>query len=331
MNEKENLLCVLDHGKADYTPFDLEYLDTVEIVSHDEAKFYRQNGDPDLTEWTDAWGTVFRLADPGDPYSAFPVGHPLGDLADLESFDWPDPDKEEIFRPMERQMARVDRAEKLIIAWNPGFLFVRSWLLRGMDNLLMDLMLRKSQVVELLDRIMSYQIRIIERTLDLGVDVMHFGDDSGTTKALMMNPQLWKELYKPRLKTIFDLCHERHAYVLFHSCGSLEGIVDDLVEIGVDILNPLQAGANNLEEVRKKTQGKITLYGGIDSHTVMTESPSVVRELAAETLKLLGRDGDYIMAPDQEFVFPRDNLDAIRETALELGQLQDGRLGDWSE
>jgi uroporphyrinogen decarboxylase len=106
-----------------------------------------------------------------------------------------------------------------------------------------------------------------------------------------------------------------------HTCGCIQDIVDDIIEIGVDILNPLQAGANDLSYVKSRAKGRLTLYGGIDSHTVATADPHTVTECARKMLSLLGDGGGYIAYADQDLPFPIENLEAIRAVVNKEGYL----------
>jgi uroporphyrinogen decarboxylase len=316
LTPKENLLQVIKHQSPEYVPFDLE---SVVEVSHMDSKFFSQNGNPDLMEWQDAWGVDFKLGDPNDHLSGYPIGHPLTSFDVMKSFKWPDPGKADLMDEVKEIISNNDREVTLFMGRSPAVLFVRSWLLMGMNELLMNMILDEAKVEELLDKILAYQLKIVERYIDCGVDILHFGDDAGTTAALMMNPDIWRRLIKPRLKTIFDLCKKTNKFVYFHCCGNIMEIIDDIIEIGADILNPIQAGANNLEFIRAKTAGKVVLHGGIDTHTVYTADFKTIAELTEKSLALLAKEGDYIAYADQNLVFPSKNIEVMKKVVREKG------------
>ena len=303
---KENLLRTIRFEDTNHIPFGME---SVIDFYHRDARFYSGNGDPHIDEWTDAWGTRFMRDANRESY---PVFHPLASLEDLETFPFPDPSDPALFAEAEEKIKAVDREQHLILFNNPGFLFVRSWLLRGMENTLVDMLTEPELYEALLDKIFTYQETIVKRTVAFNPDIVQFGDDAGTTKALMMNPALWQGMVKPRLKKLFAICKNAGILVCFHCCGHVESILDDIMEIGVDILNPLQAGANDLAAVKRKAAGRLALYGGIDSHTVMTADAHTVAELTRSVLKILAEGGGYIAHPDQSMRYPAENMEAIR-------------------
>ncbi|MCL1887679.1 MAG: hypothetical protein FWF96_02265 [Kiritimatiellaeota bacterium] len=310
MNAKVNLLRTIRFQDADHTPFGLE---SARELTHRDARFYWGNNDRSARAWTDAWGVQFKRADSPDA-EAYPVFHPLESWEDFENFPFPDPADPALFKDAEAQFQTIDRGENLVLFNNPGVLFVRSWLLRGMENALVDMIAEPERYEALLEKICVYQEAILRRTAAFKPDIVQFGDDAGTTKALMMRPALWRSMVKPRLKRLFDICKNAGSLVLFHCCGQVTDILDDIIEIGADILNPLQAGANDLRAVKQKAAGRLALYGGIDAHTVMTADAPTVARLTQTTLDILGRGGGYIAAPDQSLPFPAENLEAIKKT-----------------
>jgi len=318
LSPKENMLRLLRFNEPEYIPFGLE---AVESFSHRDAMFFRGNGDSSLREWTDIWGVRFRLADEKFGDSAYPVSHPLLSLDDIEKFNFPDPNDPGIMENVKKGINSVDRSSRLVMLSNPAFMFVRSWLLHGMENLLAGMIAEPENVELLLEKIYLYQEVIIKRSMELKPDIIHFGDDAGITKALMMNPVIWRKMIKPRLKKIIDLCKNSGVIVLMHCCGRVDEIIDDIIEMGVDILNPIQAGANDLRMIKNKSKGKLTLYGGMDSHTIMTSDSGTVSALTEKILGILGEDGGYIASPDQGLPFPRENIEAMKKVVAEKGML----------
>ena len=323
LSPKENMIRVLNHQVPGYMPFQLE---SIVPLFHRDALFYARNGDPSLSVWTDAWGVNFMIPEDMNDDSGFPTSHPLTSLDDLDSFPWPDAENPGLFAANRNTIAELDRDQVLLAGMNPAILFVRSWLLYGMDNLLMGTAMEKAKVAKLLDRITDYQVTIARGYLKLGIDIAHMGDDIGTTQALMMNPESWRELIKPRLKRIIDTYKQGGCYIYFHSCGRIMDILEDLIELGVDILNPLQAGANDLGEIRRRTAGKTVLHGGIDCDMIMRASPAEIRRKSAGIIELLGRNGEYIADADQALPFPMENINAVEEAVRAFGTYSQKRL-----
>ena len=130
LNAKENLLRVLRHQQAQYVPFGIE---SAIRLNHRDSLFYNGNGNPEAVHWVDPWGVRFAYSDPINKF-AYPISHPLRNIEDLESIPWPDPREIDLFETAKATAANVDRREHILVAENPGFMFVRSWLIFGMTG-----------------------------------------------------------------------------------------------------------------------------------------------------------------------------------------------------
>ena len=319
LSPKENLLRLIRFQDPEYIPYGLE---STKGFTQKEALSFKGSGDPNVPEWPDAWGVGYKAVDKSISDNPYPVSHPLKSYEQLESFKFPNPADPELFSEIEEQIKSVNRQENLIMFSNPHFLFVRSWLLRGMEEALTDILTDPENYEALLEKIYLYQEAIIKRTLEFKPDIILFGDDAATTKDLMMNPALWRKMIKPRLKKFFDLCRDAGCFVYLHCCGCIEDILDDVIEIGADILNPIQASANDFRYVKDRAKGKLVLLGGIDAHKVYTGDPEAVADLTRKTMGILGEGGGYIAAVDQSLPFPKENIEAIKKVVLEEGSLK---------
>lgn len=315
-SRKANMLKVLNHDRPDYVPFQLE---SIIPVSHRDALFYARNGDPELSQWTDAWGVDFMIPENMNDDSGFPTSHPLKNLDELDDFSWPDPDDPALFKSISQELEKIDRSQYFLMGLNPAVLFVRSWLICGMDTLLSGTIIQQKEVEYLLDKVTEYQMRIAERYVELGIDIAHMGDDIGTTQSMLMSPEFWRELIKPRLKKIIDIYKAGGCFIYFHSCGRVMELLDDFIELGIDILNPLQASANNLPLIREKTRGKISLHGGINCDLIMRGNIAEIEQETKHILDILAEDGEYIADADQKLPFPEEHLKAVESTVRKFG------------
>jgi uroporphyrinogen decarboxylase len=318
MHPKENLLRLLNGDNPAYIPYGLE---NVRTFWHRDAKFFFGNGDPNATEWTDIWGVDWRLGDINAFETFHPVSVPIKDISSLEFYAFPDPHDPDIFAEIDPLIKQVDRSENLLMLSNPGCFFTRAWLLRGMEDFLMDMLAEPERAEWLLDKILDYQIAIVQKQLTYKPDIVYFGDDMGTQRALIMRPDLFRRMLKPRLAKLTGMCRDAGCYVMLHTCGHIIDIIDDIIEIGVNILNPVQASANDLTSLKSKTHGRLTLYGGMDAGLLATGTQEEVKENAERVLEILGSGGGYIANPDQLLPFPKDNIDALRETVAQKGRL----------
>ena len=151
--------------------------------------------------------------------------------------------------------------------------------MRGMDRLMLDLTLNPEFANCLMDHIMECLLTLVRRTLEAGKGeyaIYEYNDDVASQRALLMSPTMWRELIKPRMAQVCKLIHQHGAKVRYHSCGAVYPIIPDLIEIGVDILNPVQPLATNMDPFRLKAEfgDRLTFDGGIDiQHLLVHASP----------------------------------------------------------
>jgi uroporphyrinogen decarboxylase len=203
-----------------------------------------------------------------------------------------------------------------------GFgLFERTWTLRGFDDALADAALRPRFYDALVARVADHQMAIIERLLDLPVDGIMFGDDWGYQRGVLLGPERWRRFLKPRLARMYARVHEADKYVLTHCCGSIEAILDDVIEIGLDVYQSVQPEARDSNPYALKRQygERITFWGGLGSQsTIPFGSPDEIRAEVARLCSEMGRDGGYILAPAKAIQpgTPIENAAAVLEAFL---------------
>ena len=270
--------------------------------------------------WTDAWGTRWETT--RDDMVPFPQGYPLTDLTRLDDFAVPDPhalfDADE---SLADQIASIpDREDRLVFGQQTYFLFERAWALTGMETFMAAFHEHPDELKELLRRITDYNIAVFERYIELGVDGVGFSEDLGTQRALMISPRQFREFLQPEYARAFAPVKAAGKLINFHACGCVQDIVPDLIDVGVDILNPVQSRANDLPAVKAMAQGRLALQGGIDTqHVLMLGSPEDVEAEVRRVLKILAPGGGYIIGPDQGMPFPPGNIEALWHAAERWG------------
>ncbi len=220
---------------------------------------------------------------------------PLAECLDLDRYAWPDPHEQALLEGAAHAIRTDDRG-RFVIA-NFGFaLFERAWSLRGFDTLLVDMMDRPAWVQKLLDRITEIQLVLARRFVALGVDGGYFGDDFGAQNSLLFSPRIWKEMFKPRLATMFAVFREAGLPVILHSDGDIRSILPDLVEIGVTVLNPIQPEVLNHEWLRRRFGNHLAFYGGISTQDVLPRGDAKEIQAAVETcMRILAPDGTGLL------------------------------------
>ena len=216
----------------------------------------------------------------------------------LRGYRFPDPLEAPHFREIpDKLAAKGDHFRVFSIGFS---LFERAWTLRGMENLLADFHLNPGFVDDLLDAIVEHNLAQARKALEYDIDAIYCGDDWGQQRGLIMGPKIWRRFLRPRLERMFAVTKQADKYQFVHSCGDIHTLIDDLVEIGVDCINPFQPEALNVRETLAKYRGKVAFHGGLSTqHTLPHGSPEDVRRDTAELLAL-GRDGGYIFAPSHD-------------------------------
>ena len=195
-------------------------------------------------------------------------------------------------------------------------LFERSWMLRGMEQVLVDMVERPAFVHELLDLICEYHLAQVEIALSYDIDCVGFGDDWGSQFGLIMGPTFWREFIKPRAARLYRRVRESGKEVMIHSCGDVAQLFPDLIEMGLDIFNPFQPETMDLIETKTRYCGGLAFYGGISvQHLLPHGTPEEVRDKTRELLMSLGRGGGYIASPSHAITadVPPENVEALTD------------------
>jgi len=197
--------------------------------------------------------------------------------------------------------------------------------LRGIDNLLMDMAIRPEMAHWLMDRFTDFYLEYFDRMLTAAegrIDILRTADDLGTQRSLFFGQEMFRTFFKPRLKKLVDMTHSHGVKFMFHSCGAIDPLIDDLIEIGIDILDPLQAAADGMDpKALKDAYGdRVCLHGGICTQYLLPQAtPDEVRDEVRRRIEILGSGGGYILSPCHvlQTDVPTENILAMSDTAYE--------------
>ncbi len=250
-------------------------------------------------------------------------GHAITDLSewrdqitipDLDRIDW---------STIATQADEIDRSQHLVTGFVEMGLFERSYLLLGMNEALVGYIAEPGEMLELLTAIADYKIELIERFDDAAdLDFVWYGDDWGTQANLFLPPDSWREVIRPQTQRIYDCMKQRGIIINQHSCGKIEEVFPDIVEMGADMWNPCQP-CNDLAALKKEFGDRITFAGGIDSQFVLDRPGVTVEEVRAEVRRRideLADGGGYIAGPSHGVPYDQALIDAMNDEIATYGR-----------
>ncbi len=321
MTPKERVAAALAHEEPDRVPLDLWLTPEVERallslmgevdpfemrvrLGHDclmaivgiVASFYLS----DEPRYVDPWGITWaRMPLPGGTGSYTEiVDHPLaGDDAKLASWRPPDPDEPGQYRKVADLARRFGRTHA-IVGGVLSAAFEGPWYLRGMEQFLSDMLINKDYAHRLIDLVADFHLKAGLRLIELGCDILLAGDDVGIQDRMLLSPELWREFIKPCYGRVFGAYKrlDPNVRIATHICGYVEPILDDLIEVGVDILNPVQPTAMDPARLKKRFGKRISFWGAVDDQRVLPfGSPAEVEAEVRLRLRQLAPGGGYIL------------------------------------
>lgn len=361
MSHKERLLAAINHEEPDRVPLCAWYTPEAEKmllrhlgVNSDATETYKAAGDPlpilmdhDFLiswigpctsyysnaneEYVDEWGITWKWFknSAGGAYTEI-VRHPLADIKDPSEFKLPDFSREDRYDGV-RQLIAQHGKEYGIMGGAACTLLELAWYLMGMQRLLMDLTSEKDFMNAFLDDLTRWIDVAGSKLVELGVDIIWIGDDFGTQDRMLMSPELFREFFKPRYAKLFAKWKAINPQVkiAFHSDGNIYPIIGDLVEIGLDILNPVQPKSMDPARVKQDFGKKLTLWGTVDIQEVMPfGSVADVENEVKLRLRTAGQGGGLIISPAHNLQpdVPIENILAFYRTAKEFGRYPLGKF-----
>jgi len=259
--------------------------------------------------WVDEWGVKWDRSvdkDIGVPVNTAFEGY---DLSKLRIPDPDDPARFEHIAPLleaSRDRYRIVKISRC--------LFEKAWSLVGMERFMVDLLENPDFVHEYLDRLADFALRLVKNLASFPIDGIRFSDDWAGQRGLLMSPKMWREFLRPRLKRMYDQAHRQGYGVFIHCCGDVTPLLDDLVEIGVDVFNPLQPEVMDVEKTVAAYAGRLAFYGGLSiQKTLPFGTPMDVEDEVRHRLGVAGEHGGFLLAPSHDMTpdIPVKNVEAM--------------------
>jgi len=318
MDAIQNFMEVVRFGKPEYVPSGIP-AHGIKYHGADHEDFDGHgHHSPVGTEWTDIWGTVWHKD--LDGVMGFPKRFPLEDLEALDAFTFVDPDDEKYSYLIADGLKDYDPNRALLSGSHRDTLWERAYMLVGMENMMAYFYTEPALVKRLFHKIIDFHLKLAQHYVNAGVQMVGLSDDHGMQHALILGEKIFEEFFMPEYARLFAFYKARGVLVNFHSCGHIEPLLNSFMELGVDILNPVQGAANDVERVRRITDGKITLCGGINSEVLMENDHDAIRALVKLRIKQLGQNGGYICTPDQGMPYQPEALEVMRDAIAAYGR-----------
>ena len=349
MTPRENLLAALRREKPERVPFYFALCDSMkeEFVRRTGSRNYEEYyGIPirsfgiNATKHQNDYSGFFGKLKPGTTIDEWGWGNEPGSVAHftkflhpMEDFETPEevrsfpvPDVLEDYRweGLKERVEQCHREGYASMFWAIQ-IFEPAWYLRGLDNLLCDMMSDEEMAEACLGRMADIKVEMARRAAKCGVDIIVFGDDIGTQRALMMSADLWRRWLKPAMKRAIEAAKSAKPDVLayYHSDGVISEVTKELIEIGVDILNPVQPECMDPVEVKRLYGDRLSFWGTIGTQTTMPfGSPTEVEYETRRMIETVGRGGGLCIAPTHilEPEVPFENVEAFIGAVKKYGE-----------
>ncbi|MGI6114200.1 MAG: uroporphyrinogen decarboxylase family protein [Mahellales bacterium] len=257
-----------------------------------------------------------------------PLNAPLENaqtIKDVENHRFPDPDDWDVVIDQETREAAKGYC---IIGGTWAPFFHDSTELMGMEKFFMEMHFNPSVVEAIIRKCFEFYYEVNRRTFEANpgvIDFYFFGNDFGSQRGLLISPEMWRKFYKPYVAKFIEQAHKYGTVAALHSCGDIHEILPDLIEIGLDAINPIQVNAANMDPcVLKREYGSnIVFFGGIDENEILLKcTEQRVREETRRIIDILGSDGKYIVAPSHDYLLPEipaENIVAMYDEAKKYG------------
>jgi uroporphyrinogen decarboxylase len=240
-----------------------------------------------------------------DEFASFPL-ETANNLDSLRRYSWPAPEWWN-FRSLRAMIEGLDDSEAYNIRYRLGSVFETAWSLYGFERFLSDLATDPTLPLYIMERVTEVHLENLRRVLEIAgdlIDIVYFYDDLASQEGLLVSPAMYRQYIQPFHRRIIDLAMHHGKPTMLHCCGSVYPLIDQLIEMGLNILNPIQPSAKNMhpEKLAQEFGRRVAFHGGIDVQQFLPKAtPREVQDKVGYTSDLLGRNGGYILSGSHHF------------------------------
>lgn len=343
MTSRERIITALNHKQPDRVPAAFECVESVykKLMKHynfsDREQLYNKFGidtryiapkyiGPELKTYRDSignlveqsyWGFELTYHWTGKEYNTITSYYPLANIksvSDVDNYNWPKAD----WFDYESIKTECDKyKDKAIVMGHEGPFQIAAFV-RPMEELLFDMAAQPEIAKRIYNRMVEFELEYYERIFkaaDGNITILRPHDDYGTQISLLFSRDMWCEFFKDNTKKLVDLAHKHNVFYMQHSCGAVRNVIPDLIECGVDVLEPLQKVTGLEPESLKRDFGDVlSFHGGIDTQGVLPNgTPEQVKVETRHYIDTLNRNGGYILMASQAFEgdVPIENIEAL--------------------
>jgi uroporphyrinogen decarboxylase len=290
------------------------------------ANSYYQNFKPGNT-YTDEWGIGWKAVEYktkfGNGIYTEIDKHPLASDKSVLSYVPPDPHREELYEDSKLLLKQYGN-EYFIVGVTVTTIFETAWALRGLEQMLLDFYLDPDLAHQILEIPYQYHLTAAKKLATLGVDMIWVGDDIGAQDNMLISMDAWRTFFKPRMANFIQELKSinRNVKVAYHSDGNIMDMIPELIEIGLDVLNPIQPASMDPALLKRKFGDKLCFWGTIDEqHTLPFGTVDDVIGEVKNRVDTIGKNGGLIIGPTHHVQLdtPMENFQAMVETIKNYG------------
>jgi uroporphyrinogen decarboxylase len=287
------------HGGGNTYELERSLSEDMLLTSVGWANSYYLDDKPYVDEWGIGWQVHPYETPFGRGHYTEIDTHPLADDAAIASYQPPNPDRPELYEDA-HQMIQDFKADYWIVGVVATTVFETAWALRGLEQIMLDMVIDPDLTKVLLDIPYKYHLAAAKKLVEMGVDMIWAGDDVGSQNKMMISPRMWRKYFKPLMAAFFSELKgiNPDIKIAYHTDGNVEPIIPELIEIGLDVLNPVQPASMDPATLKKQYGERLCYWGTIDEQqTLPFGTPQDVEDEVLNRLRTVGYDGGLILAP----------------------------------